>query len=437
MFIQGIMREVLKPVSGKYQSSQKEAEERNAESLYEELESSLIPIDTGDSALHGTTIFVSPGCSHNVRNGVHCGCSFCDWNDTYLADPAKVKVLREKDHDLYKQLQYKSLAILRGEGNSPKLMEEFALHDCFDDFQVTKDELDYLFMDKKIYSSLPYIGLVQVRAESITEDKISYWKKIVRKQLTLGVGVETGDEWLRNHWLNKSLSDDTLQKAIDTAHRMDCKVSLNLLISLPGLTDRQCVEIFIRSIEKLYEFGSDSIMISPLVRKTYTLQNLIYNCFKDKREYADRGIVHEDRSMDSLFIILDAIWAFKSRKNFLEKIMFSSLNFEDYFSEVGISDENKEIVSSLTRMLDIGAMKNYDSLFNTIEELRKSRQYIEYRDRYQRQDSYQDIHKTLRDIAHGAAYELYGNEKAEQELQKFEMELMNYGGSYDSEYEPQ
>lgn len=420
MFIEEVMKKILMPISEKYLNALTYAKNVSAQDLYnellDELSTSISFFNEDDSKMHGTTIFVSPGCSHNVRKGIHCGCSFCDWNESYLVNPAKAMVLREKSPELYKEIQYISLGKSRGYGNTPKIMEEFALHDCFDDNQVSADELNYIFKEKCIYSSPPIIGLVQVRADSITSEKISLWKTMVRKQLTLGIGVETGNEWIRNHWLNKNLTDATLVNAIKIAHENKCKVSLNLLLSLPGLTDKQCVEIFIESVEKLIKLGCDSIMISPLVRKKYTLQNILDNS-KDVH-------INNFNSDWSMYMILEALFTIRNRKDLLEKLMFSSLNFNDYFNNK--FDNSQKIISEIFEMLDIGAMKEYSKLFSKIEELRTTQPYKKYLVYYNSQVGMDQIIATLNKQSQIICTKLFDKDLSVQLLEQFTKELQLY-----------
>lgn len=415
MFIEKVMKKILIPVSTKYINEMRQAEKMGVDELYNELKNSLSKFDTGDTKLHGTTIFVSPGCPHNVRDGIHCGCSFCDWNDSYLANPAKAKVLRMKSPELYKKLQYESLQKLRGESSSPKFMEEYAIHDCFDDNEVSIEELDYIFKNKKIYNKMPVIGLVQVRADSVTIEKTKYWKQFARKQLTLGIGVETGDEWLRNHWLNKDMLDEKLEEAICIAHQCGCKVCANLLLSLPGLTDKQCVSLFINSAEKLIKLGCDSIMISPLVRKKFTLQNLIYEIKKKNGDI---------ENTTSIYQILEVLNQLRNREEILERLMFSSLNFEDYFAEnIGEDLEKIEVAKNLKKMLDIGAMKNYDSLFNEIDRIRNSESFKRFKLIYDKQDGIEEIDSTVTKLAKMIAVNIFDKPYSTEVIDEFKTEL--------------
>ena len=68
----------------------------------------------------------------------------------------------------------------------------------------------------------PIVGLVQVRADSVTDTKVKLWKRVVKKRMTLGVGVATGDEWIRNHWLNKKIYDSDIMNCISIAHQNNC-----------------------------------------------------------------------------------------------------------------------------------------------------------------------------------------------------------------------
>lgn len=51
----------------------------------------------------------------------------------------------------------------------------------------------------------------------------------------LEIGVEVTNEWLRNHWINKSLSDSKLENAIGMLHEEGFKVNTNILLGIPAL----------------------------------------------------------------------------------------------------------------------------------------------------------------------------------------------------------
>ena len=164
------MKKILQPVSEKYFEVYSEADLLEPEQLYQQMLNEMRVIDSSDTNLHGTTIFVTPGCSHNVRNDNHCGCSFCDWNDTCLGHPAKAAILRKKSPELYKDIQFRSFQKLRKTLAVPKLMEEISVDNCFDSHQLLYEEINYLMNEQPIFLKKTVIGLLQVRVESVNKE---------------------------------------------------------------------------------------------------------------------------------------------------------------------------------------------------------------------------------------------------------------------------
>jgi|GEM_PF-5493904 len=405
MFIENVMYKILEPVSNMYIEKVRKAIQMSPAELYNKIINNFnIELSQEVNSIQGTTIFATPGCPHNVRNGYHCGCSFCDWNDTYIADPAYVSILREKDPNLYKKMQLQSFDKLRGLNKPAKFFEEFAIHNCFDDGQFTEEEWEFLFEKTKLFSAKPIIGLVQVRAENVTHEKIILWRKMVRKQLVLGIGVETGDEWLRNHWLNKDLYDSDLIHAINIAHDCNCKVSANILIMLPGLNAKQSIQLFIRSVKRMIELGCDSIMLSPLVIKKYTLQN--YIDFKQS----------DNERKDNIFVLIEAIWQLSKLDNRItSKIMFSSLNFADYFAQLEESEELKEAKIMFSSLLEIGGEKDFSSFSEKALNFAQKDSYIEFLSYYEKLDGVAAIKDRIYECADELVKSIYSdNERTEQ-----------------------
>lgn len=415
IFIENVMYKILKPVSDDYFIRLQEAENMTAQELYHKIMKSLnLNIIDGEEISEGTTIFPTPGCPHNVRNGEHCGCSFCDWNDTYIANPAYVTVLRKKDHVLYKKMQLECFKLLRGVNKPAHIFEEYAIHDCFNDEQLSDDERDFLFEESNVFSVRPVIGLIQVRAESISRSKIEKWRKMASKQLTLGIGVETGCEWLRNHWLNKKLSDSVLSNAVRIAHDCKCKVSANILMMLPGLNAKQSIELLIDSIIKMDDMGFDSIMLSPLVTKEYTIQNKLKNNVFNMDEciYLIAKAMHELSMLD---------------KRYRNKIMFSSLNFMDYFTGSNFSDNCKQTIEAIKPLLVMGGMK--DLRIEKILQFNYMEEYYQFSNRYENLDGLDSIKNTLKTCSQELADEVFSEKEKQEQIELFINELGNWNGA--------
>lgn len=410
MLIEKIMKKILQPVSEKYFEVYRKADLLEPEQLYQQMLNEMRVIDSSDTDLHGTTIFVTPGCSHNVRNGNHCGCSFCDWNDTYLVHPAKAAILRKKSPELYKDIQFRSFQKLRETPAVPKLMEEISVDNCFDSHQLLYEEINYLMNEHPIFLKKPVIGLLQVRAESVNQKNIVQWKQFFQRTMTLAIGVETGDEWLRNHWLNKGIADKQIKKAIEVVHEQKCFICANLLLMLPGLTCNQNIHHFVNSVIYMFKLGCDSIMVSPLIVKKYTLQNYM------------------KKTENQIFEVLEILFHIKDiQQEFHSKIMFSILNFQDFFKELDLSDETQKFINIITPLLSIGGMKNLDIMFREIEEFRNTNdEYKKFLLHMNEESEWNQIDTTLLECIEITCNQLFSEDKQLIAIEIFKNELLEW-----------
>jgi uncharacterized Fe-S cluster-containing MiaB family protein len=383
MFIKSVMKEILRPISERYLEDIKRAQTMSAEEIYDELLTNMnLDGDTFDTAMHGTVALITPGCSYNINKGIHCGCSFCDWNESHMGSTALAFTLRQKNISLYKNMQFESFARARSTNQRPNIMEEIAVHNCFDDSELSFNEISELFK-KNIFSDKPTIGLLQVRAKSITPEKIEKWKPFFKKVLTLGIGVETGDEWIRLHWLNKRTYNFEIEKAINIIHESNCYASANVLISLPGFSYHQNKHHLHSSLKYLNTIGIDSIMISPLINKRYTIQNY----------FIEQSVENGNRR---LYELLESLYDLQELDaNIQEKIMFSILNFNEFFNKIEISEELVPLVDEICDLLTIGKKKNIYNLVSKIESFRKSDGYSRYLEDVKSQPKWDEIKSHL------------------------------------------
>ena len=97
------------------------------------------------------------------------------------------------------------------------------------------------------------------------------------------------------------------------------------------------------------------MMVSPLIVKKYTLQNYM------------------KKTENQIFEVLEILFHIKDiLQEFHSKIMFSILNFQDFFKELDLSDETQKFINIISPLFSIGGMKNLDILFREIEEFRNT-----------------------------------------------------------------
>lgn len=386
MFIEEIMYRILQPISDAYEFDRKKAMDMDEDELFLLIKSQIKYIVENKTGVQGTIIFPTPGCPHNVRDGKHCGCSFCDWNEDSISNIAYTTELRKKSSTLYRKLQREYINKILSK-RKICFFEEYAIQDCFSDEQITDDEINELFLKEECFENKPILGLVQVRADSVTDNKIIKWKQVVRKGLTLGIGVETGNEWLRNHWLNKGISDIKVINCISIAHRNNCNVCANLLIEIPGLNVKQNIECLIESITKLSKLGCDSIMLSPLVKKKYTIQY-----------YLDTPLLTED--WDKFYFILMVLFEIAHLcDDEKRKIMLSSLNFGDYVNNIRDMDCKSSFQKLLKPICAIGGMKVFDNVIYHYNQFCNDDNFIKYKNLVDAQNGIDKMYDNLLDNA--------------------------------------
>lgn len=249
--------------------------------LFEKLQTMERGIRSCDYA---ENILPTCGCNNRHRNGKLSGCAMCDWESENYAMCAAMAALKQKNRVLYVDVLRKSIEINRGTQVEPSLIEEFATHDLLDEEDIIPEFYDDIFINNKLYQKRPFFGIMAARPDSITHQKIKKWKSIYRKGLIVGMGVETADEWLRNHWLNKNTSQKSLTDALDILEEENVSAGGDILFGIPGLPAGHSIHVLKESLATLNETTMQSFVISPLSRKKLTLQNFIYNNLSDKEE---------------------------------------------------------------------------------------------------------------------------------------------------------
>lgn len=87
--------------------------------------------------------------------------------------------------------------------------------------------------------SLPFF--IMTRADSlIDEKKIKMLKEA--GCVTIGIGVESGNEDIRRKLLNKNITNDVYEKAFANCHKYDIRTTANIMIGFPFETEENIIE---------------------------------------------------------------------------------------------------------------------------------------------------------------------------------------------------
>lgn len=104
---------------------------------------------------------------------------------------------------------------------------------------MRKERLVEFCREYKDKIDLPFF--IMTRADSlIDEDKIKLLKET--GCVTIGIGVESGNENIRMKLLNKKIPDSIYKKAFDNCHKYNLRASANIIIGLPFETEENIME---------------------------------------------------------------------------------------------------------------------------------------------------------------------------------------------------
>ena len=189
-------------------------------------------------------IFRTRGCSWALKSG----CSMCG----YFNDSMWEKI---SDKDLLKQFD----AAMQGY-NGEKFVKIFTSGSFLDDHEIPQS------IQKKILIKLLETAdkvSVESRPEYVTSKKLSETKKIVgTKTFEVGIGLETTNDYVREHSINKGFSFNDYKKAAEALkkHKFNCKTYV--LIKPPFLTEKEAIEDCKNTVEAIKPYA-DTISFNP------------------------------------------------------------------------------------------------------------------------------------------------------------------------------
>ncbi|NDO52159.1 hypothetical protein FMM75_23300 [Lachnospiraceae bacterium MD335] len=420
IFILELVKEIWRPESELYKKIYNENVNKNVHILYSEIiaEINRKAVKGINDGIYVENILETMGCTYCNKNGSFCGCSMCDWDSLYISLMAQMNVLRSKDVKLYTKAVCYSFKIVRGENVIGNAIEEIAIHNAFCSWQMPDELLKELFKDNVIYKRNPAVGILQARADSICVERIRLWKKNFAKVISISIGVETGNEWIRNHWLNKNISNKQIIEALHLIKSEGANTNANVLLGIPGYTEKQSIVEFEDTIGWLYNNNDiDLITVSPLVTRRKTIQGMLHNGNKHKKNA-------EPIMLISMFMALYIVLC--KYPGIENKIVLSPPNCKSFFDQEYIYNDGKytdlenEILlflQSLTNMRESKRIKQITSM-----EIIKNPIYVEYYESVQKQRGKEYEQLQLYECAKHLACKIWDDENYNK-ITKFKEEL--------------
>jgi len=382
-----------------------------------------------DSSFSRMTIIPTTGCTHWHRKDTFSGCSFCDNFTNNIEELAYLSALKRKNEQTYIKTIRNLIERTRNANDELRVVEHITAHDSLCEEEIPFNGLFDIFNSLNKNDQMTYLAF-ETRACNVNIDKIKKLKKTC-KRIIVECAMEVGNEWIRNHWLNKNVTDYQIKEAISKIHEEHCISDIDIILGLPGLNDMQSKELFIKSCCKAFEFGADYIVVSPLVRKDNNLSNILYKYFKNDSILLMEGVVKgEYTGFIEIITVYDSIISLiKNFPQYEKKIIMSPININSYVCAI-----NELYINSIYRDTAIKLLKGLvhyqkDKDFKALCTLRNDIRGSEYETSYikaiEKQPSLADIKNTLRQVVKKMLKHFYPESYNDMEI-LFEKELSCY-----------
>jgi antitoxin (DNA-binding transcriptional repressor) of toxin-antitoxin stability system len=271
-----------------------------------------------------------------------------------------------------------------------------------------------------------------VKLSSIKKEKIRKVKEAFRKNVTICIGVEIGNEWVRKYWLNKDTSNQQIEKAIAVAHEEKAILGATIILGMPGLSERQSIELLFQTISWLISTPLKYIQIGYLVRKDRTVQNYLYQELRNDEDLCSLGVVKREKTgLLNIIILFDTIIKiFENNPGAERKTIFSPQNFIDNAKLY----KNKDIYGPLTememRLLDIieeitrVGVKDVSKYKSLYDDIKKTPEYEQAMTILSRQPGLAEMRQTMQLVGRKISEKLFAKERRKAAIEDLENDLL-------------
>ncbi len=201
-------------------------------------------------------IFVTPGCSW----AHHSGCTMCGYGNDSAAGPVT-------DENIEKQIQ----AALKDYHGEP-LVKIFNSGSFLDDCELSKKSREAILT---AFSKASKIA-VESRPEYITAEALEQiHKSIDPRVFEIGIGLETANDFVREHAINKGFSFEQYKAAALLLKKQRMSVKTYLLSKPPFLTEQEAGEDNIESIRAIAPL-TNVVSLNPVTIQRHTLVEFLW-----------------------------------------------------------------------------------------------------------------------------------------------------------------
>jgi len=204
-----------------------------------------------------TIILRTKGCSWAL--GENGGCTMCGYINDANIEPVSPSLIKSQfdfafDNKIDKIKNDKEKYILK----------IFNSGSFFDDNEIPKSIREYIFERTLDIKNINEI-VVESRIEFLNSEKlIEMRNELGNKYVEIAIGIETVDDYIRNHYINKGFLLDDFKKVLNRCKEHNLGVKAYLLFKPPFINEQIAIEDCSNSIRSLIKLGVNSISINPL-----------------------------------------------------------------------------------------------------------------------------------------------------------------------------
>jgi hypothetical protein len=204
-----------------------------------------------------TIILRTKGCSWAL--GKMGGCSMCGYvQDANIENVKPEYILSQFEHAFNDKIG----EIQKDDKNY--VLKIFNSGSFFDDEEITNQVREHVYKKISEISKIKEV-VVESRVNYITREKLAKMRDSLQdKYVEIGIGLETANDHIRQHFLNKGLTLDAFKEAVGTCKENNIGVKAYLLLKPPFLNEQSAIDDCVSSIRTCINLNVNTISINPL-----------------------------------------------------------------------------------------------------------------------------------------------------------------------------
>jgi len=199
-------------------------------------------------------ILVTNPCSHILRSG---GCTMCGYSNLASfkqnIDGESVYNQFKKGFDIIKKIPHHEMVAIGTAGS------------FLDPKEIPLDIQAKIIKELNSSDNIYYIN-IEARAEYVTEESLENIVKVIDDpyKLSIGVGLESSNDLIRELCVNKCLSAELFAKAIKLLKKYSISPTAYVTLGKPFINDCANIIDAVESIKFAFQYGADRIVLLRL-----------------------------------------------------------------------------------------------------------------------------------------------------------------------------